>query len=86
MRSKMPEGSRLLYISGEVGVLPDGTVPQGIEAEAEGLRGGAAAVAAPAAAPKPPPTAAPIAHHARRRRRADCSYLENIPPAGTFRK
>src|SRR2546423_5933996 len=29
------EGSRLLYISGEVGVLPDGTVPQGIEAQAE---------------------------------------------------
>jgi enamine deaminase RidA (YjgF/YER057c/UK114 family) len=31
----MPEGSRLLCISGEVGVLPDGTVPQGIEAQAE---------------------------------------------------
>ena len=30
-----PEGSRLLYISGEVGVLPDGTVPEGIEAQAE---------------------------------------------------
>ena len=29
---EVPEGSRLLYISGEVGVLPDGTVPQGIEA------------------------------------------------------
>src|SRR5437660_9216324 len=29
------EGSRLLYISGEVGVLPDGTVPDGIEAQAE---------------------------------------------------
>src|SRR2546423_9247242 len=29
------EGSRLLYISGEVGVLPDGTVPKGIEAQAE---------------------------------------------------
>src|SRR5206468_12636351 len=28
---EVPEGSRLLYISGEVGVLPDGTVPQGIE-------------------------------------------------------
>jgi hypothetical protein len=25
---EVPEGSRLLYISGEVGVLPDGTVPQ----------------------------------------------------------
>ncbi len=31
----MPEGSRLLYISGEVGGLPDGTVPKGIEAQAE---------------------------------------------------
>jgi enamine deaminase RidA (YjgF/YER057c/UK114 family) len=28
-------GSRLLYISGEVGALPDGTVPEGIEAQAE---------------------------------------------------
>ncbi len=28
-------GSRLLYISGEVGVLPDGTLPEGIEAQAE---------------------------------------------------
>jgi 2-iminobutanoate/2-iminopropanoate deaminase len=32
---EVPEGSRLLYISGEVGVLPDGTVPEGIEAQAE---------------------------------------------------
>ena len=32
---EVPEGSQLLYISGEVGVLPDGTVPQGIEAQAE---------------------------------------------------
>ena len=32
---EVPEGSRLLYISGEVGVLPDGTVPDGIEAQAE---------------------------------------------------
>ena len=32
---EVPEGSRLLYISGEVGVLPDGTVPQGIEAQAD---------------------------------------------------
>jgi|SRR3954471_15158722 2-iminobutanoate/2-iminopropanoate deaminase len=32
---EVPEGSRLLYISGEVGVLPDGTVPKGIEAQAE---------------------------------------------------
>jgi enamine deaminase RidA (YjgF/YER057c/UK114 family) len=31
----VPEGSRLLYISGEVGVRPDGTVPEGIEAQAE---------------------------------------------------
>ena len=29
---EVPEGSRLLYISGEVGVLPDGAVPEGIEA------------------------------------------------------
>jgi len=32
---EVPEGSRLLYISGEVGVLPDGTVPENIEAQAE---------------------------------------------------
>ena len=32
---EVPEGSRLLYISGEVGVLPDGTVPDGIETQAE---------------------------------------------------
>jgi 2-iminobutanoate/2-iminopropanoate deaminase len=32
---EVPEGSRLLYISGEVGVLPGGTVPKGIEAQAE---------------------------------------------------
>lgn len=32
---EVPEGSRLLYISGEVGVLPDGSVPKGIEAQAE---------------------------------------------------
>jgi enamine deaminase RidA (YjgF/YER057c/UK114 family) len=32
---EVPEGSRLLYISGEVGVLPDGTVPEGIEVQAE---------------------------------------------------
>jgi enamine deaminase RidA (YjgF/YER057c/UK114 family) len=32
---EVPEGSRLLYISGEVGVLPNGTVPEGIEAQAE---------------------------------------------------
>jgi enamine deaminase RidA (YjgF/YER057c/UK114 family) len=32
---EVPEGSRLLYISGEVGVHKDGTVPEGIEAQAE---------------------------------------------------
>jgi 2-iminobutanoate/2-iminopropanoate deaminase len=32
---EVPGGSRLLYISGEVGVLPDGTVPDTIEAQAE---------------------------------------------------
>src|ERR1700680_2272848 len=32
---EVPEGSRLLYISGEVSVLPDGAVPEGIEAQAE---------------------------------------------------
>jgi enamine deaminase RidA (YjgF/YER057c/UK114 family) len=32
---EVPAGSRLLYISGEVGALPDGTVPAGIEAQAE---------------------------------------------------
>ena len=32
---EVPEGSRLLYISGEVGALPNGTVPVGIDAQAE---------------------------------------------------
>ncbi len=32
---EVPEGSRFLYISGEVGVLPNGTVSNGIEAQAE---------------------------------------------------
>ena len=32
---EVPPGSRMLYISGEVGVLPDGTVPDGIEDQAE---------------------------------------------------
>ncbi|MGZ0188837.1 MAG: RidA family protein [Alphaproteobacteria bacterium] len=32
---EVPEGSRLLYISGEIGMLPNGTVPEGIEAQAE---------------------------------------------------
>src|SRR5436190_16783399 len=32
---EVPEGSRLLYISGEVGVLPDGRVPDAIDAQAE---------------------------------------------------
>ncbi len=32
---EVPEGSRLLYIAGEVGVRPDGTVPEGIDAQAE---------------------------------------------------
>lgn len=32
---EVSEGSRLLYISGEVGVLPDGTLPETIEAQAE---------------------------------------------------
>ena len=32
---EVPEGSRLLYISGEVGVLPDGSVPEMIEAQTE---------------------------------------------------
>jgi enamine deaminase RidA (YjgF/YER057c/UK114 family) len=32
---EVPEGSRLPYISGEVGVLPDGTVPETIEPQAE---------------------------------------------------
>ena len=34
---EVPAGSRLLYISGEVGVQPDGVVPDGIEAQAERL-------------------------------------------------
>src|SRR6266481_3756509 len=33
--AEVPEGSRLLYISREVVVLTDGTVPQGTEAQAE---------------------------------------------------
>lgn len=32
---EIPGGSRLLYISGEVGVQPNGVVPDGIEAQAE---------------------------------------------------
>jgi 2-iminobutanoate/2-iminopropanoate deaminase len=32
---EVPEASRLFYIAGEVGVLPDGNVPVGIEAQAE---------------------------------------------------
>jgi 2-iminobutanoate/2-iminopropanoate deaminase len=32
---EVPEGSRLLYISGEVGVLPDGSLPSGVAAQAE---------------------------------------------------
>ncbi len=32
---EVPSGSRLLYISGEVGLLPDGRLPEGIEAQAE---------------------------------------------------
>lgn len=32
---EVPAGSRLLYISGEVGVQPDGAVPEGIEAQAD---------------------------------------------------
>ena len=34
---EVPGGSRLLYISGEIGVQPDGVVPEGIEAQAEAL-------------------------------------------------
>ena len=34
---EVPAGSRLLYISGEIGVQPDGVVPEGIEAQAEAL-------------------------------------------------
>jgi 2-iminobutanoate/2-iminopropanoate deaminase len=33
--SEVPGGSRLLYISGQVGMLPDGTIPEGVEAQAE---------------------------------------------------
>jgi hypothetical protein len=33
---EVPEGSRLLYISGEVGVLLDGTVPEGAGVPPEG--------------------------------------------------
>jgi enamine deaminase RidA (YjgF/YER057c/UK114 family) len=32
---EVPPGSRLLYLSGEVGVQTDGVVPEGIEAQAE---------------------------------------------------
>src|ERR1700748_3113967 len=32
---EVPEGSRLLYISGEVGALPDAPTPAGSEAQAE---------------------------------------------------
>jgi enamine deaminase RidA (YjgF/YER057c/UK114 family) len=45
---EVPEGSRLLYISGEVGVLPDGTVPATIEAQAEACWGNIIAILADA--------------------------------------
>ena len=45
---EVPEGSRLLYISGEVGVLPDGTLPAGIEAQAEACWRNIAAILADA--------------------------------------
>lgn len=32
---EVPPGSRLVYTAGEVGVQPDGVVPQGIEAQAD---------------------------------------------------
>jgi enamine deaminase RidA (YjgF/YER057c/UK114 family) len=32
---EVPPGARLVYVSGEVGVQPDGVVPEGIEAQAE---------------------------------------------------
>ena len=34
---EVPPGSRMLYISGEVGAKPDGTVPASIEEQAECL-------------------------------------------------
>ena len=34
---EVPGGSRLLYISGEVGARPDGVVPEGIEAQADAV-------------------------------------------------
>ena len=33
--SEVPGGSRLLYISGQVGVKPDGSIPESIEEQAE---------------------------------------------------
>src|SRR5438094_9414034 len=45
---EVPEGSRRLYISGEVGVWPDGTAPDTIEAQAEGCRRNIIAVLADA--------------------------------------
>jgi 2-iminobutanoate/2-iminopropanoate deaminase len=33
--NEVPEGSRMLYISGQVGMLPDGSIPESIEAQAE---------------------------------------------------
>ncbi len=35
MSVEVAAGSRLLFISGQVGAMPDGTVPKGIEAQAE---------------------------------------------------
>ena len=32
---EVPPNARLLYMSGEVGVLPDGIIPEGIEAQAD---------------------------------------------------
>jgi 2-iminobutanoate/2-iminopropanoate deaminase len=45
---EVPPGSRLLYISGEVGVRPDGSVPDTIEAQAEACWGNIIAILADA--------------------------------------
>src|SRR3954447_25917668 len=45
---EVPEGCRLLYISGEVGVFPDGTLPDTIEAQADACWKNIAAILADA--------------------------------------
>jgi 2-iminobutanoate/2-iminopropanoate deaminase len=43
---EVPAGSRLIYCAGQLGVAPDGTIPEGVEAQTEQCFRNAAAVLA----------------------------------------